>query len=283
MDSNNISVSMCVYGGDNAVYFDCAIESIINQTLKPKEIVLTVDGPIPDEIKNVITKYRTQLEDSSIILKVIHLKQNKGHGEARRICLQNCESEIVALMDADDLSEPFRFQKQIDYFNSHPDASVVGGQITEFISGKNPKDISNTAGVRTVPENDDKIKKYMKKRCPMNQVTVMFKKKDLDEVGGYIDWYCEEDYYLWIRLYLAGKIFGNVPDNLVNVRVGDEMYQRRGGVRYFQSEYRLQLFMLKNNIINPPEFIENVSMRFILQILLPNKMRGWVYKRFARN
>ena len=283
MDSNDISVSMCVYGGDNAVYFDCAIDSIINQTFKPKEIVLTVDGPIPDDINNVIKKYRTQLEQSSITFKVICLKQNKGHGEARRICLHNCEAEIVALMDADDLSVPFRFQKQIEYFNAHPDVSIVGGQITEFISASNPLDISNTAGVRKVPENDDKIKQYMKKRCPMNQVTVMFKKKDLDEVGGYIDWYCEEDYYLWIRLYLAGKKFGNVPDNLVNVRVGDEMYQRRGGVRYFLSEYKLQLLMLRNNIINIPQFIENVSMRFILQIIMPNNIRGWVYKRFARN
>ena len=78
----------------------------------------------------------------------------------------------------------------------------------------------------------------------MNQVTVMFRKADVAEVGGYIDWFCEEDYYLWIRLALSGKRFANVSDNLLNVRVGEEMYQRRGGWRYFRSEARLQRFML---------------------------------------
>ena len=116
----------------------------------------------------------------------------------------------------------------------------------------------------------------------MNQVSVMFRKKDIEAVGGYIDWYCEEDYYLWIRLCLAGYKFGNVPENLVNVRVGNEMYRRRGGIKYFRSEAGLQAYMLKKRLIHLPRFLINVSERLILQVLLPNRVRGFLFQKLAR-
>lgn len=275
------SVSMCVYGGDNAAHFDAALSSVIEQTLKPTEIVLTVDGPIPESIEAVIRKYQESL-DESIAFKVIRLEKNVGHGEARRVCFDNCSCDLIALMDADDLSVPDRFQRQIQYFADNPDVSVVGGYITEFITAVAPTDISQKAGSRIVPETDEDIKQYMKKRCPMNQVTVMFKKEDVAEVGGYIDWYCEEDYYLWIRLALAGRQFGNIPENLVDVRVGEEMYQRRGGWKYFKSEASLQRYMLSNSIISFPRYLVNICERLAVQVLMPNKVRGWVFQKLAR-
>lgn len=282
MERKDFSVSMCVYGKDNPDHFDAAIESVVNQTVKPKEIVLTVDGPIPDLIERVIHKYQSFLAGTDITFNVIRLEKNMGHGEARRICFDNCSCELIALMDADDLSVPTRFEKQISYVSDHPEVSVVGGNITEFITTDNPCDISKTAGNRIVPEKDEDIRQYMQRRCPMNQVTVMFKRADVTEVGGYIDWYCEEDYYLWIRLALAGKIFGNIPENLVNVRVGEEMYQRRGGVKYFCSEAKLQSYMLKKRLIGVPRYLINVGERLVLQVLMPNSVRGWVFRKLAR-
>ena len=69
---------------------------------------------------------------------------------------------------------------------------------------------------------------------------------------------------------LAGKRFANVPEDLVNVRVGDEMYRRRGGWRYFRSEAKLQGLMLE-------------KQRLALQVLMPNRLRGWVFRKFARS
>ena len=222
--NKQFSVSMCVYGGDNAKHFDVALNSVVNQTLPPTEIVLTVDGPVPDEIEQVISKYAAALADSNTAFKTIRLEKNMGHGEARRVCFENCSFEYIALMDADDISVPQRFEKQISVFEKNPELTIVGGYITEFVSNsENPTDISREAGSRIVPEHDVEIKQYMQKRCPMNQVTVMFRKDDVASVGGYIDWYCEEDYYLWIRLALAGKQFANILENLVNVRVGEEI------------------------------------------------------------
>lgn len=272
------SVSMCVYGGDNPEFFDVAIDSIVDQTVPPNEIVLTVDGPIPATIESVIEKYRNQLSGSQIQFQIVYLEKNLGHGEARRICFEHCSCDLIALMDADDLSVPDRFEKQLAVFEKNPDLSIVGGNIHEFIGTPD-----NCVGKRIVPETDGEIKVYMKKRCPMNQVTVMFRKADIAEVGGYIDWFCEEDYYLWIRLALAGKRFANVPENLVNVRVGEEMYQRRGGWKYFCSEAKLQGFMLKKSMIGLPRYFINVAQRLVLQVLMPNKLRGFIFQKFARS
>lgn len=267
------SVAICVYGGDNPEHFKLAVDSVLHQTVKPNEIVLVVDGPVPPSLESVIAEYE-QLS----CLRTIRLAENQGHGVARRTSLQNCSHEIVALMDADDISVPTRFEKQLAVLSDDPSLSIVGGNITEFVGFED-----HIIGSRNVPNEDAAIKKYLKTRCPMNQVTVMFRKEDVDKVGGYLDWYCEEDYYLWIRMCLAGMKFANIPEVLVNVRVGEEMYQRRGGLKYFRSERRLQKYMLKHKIINLPTYIINVGKRLVVQVLLPNRLRGWVFRKFARN
>ena len=267
------SVSMCVYSGDNAQWFEAAVQSILNQTRLPNEVVLVVDGPVPDELNAVILK----LEEKDNF-KAIRLEKNQGHGIARKTGLDNCTNEIVAIMDADDICAPTRFEKQIEAFRNYPDSDIVGGMITEFIDTPD-----NVVGKRIVPLEDTKIKEYMQRRCPMNLVTVMFKKSSIEKVGGFIDWYCEEDYYLWLRMALANMKFKNVDDVLVNVRVGKEMYQRRGGVKYFKSEVKLQKYMLDNKVIGFPRYLINVTERLILQVLMPNKVRSFIFQKLARS
>ncbi|MCI8726262.1 MAG: glycosyltransferase [Hungatella sp.] len=152
--------------------------------------------------------------------------------------------------------------------NNYRKIDVVGGQITEFIG--NPENIISK---RIVPEEDKEIKRYLKKRCPMNHVTVMFRKSAVEKAGGYLEWFCNEDYYLWIRMAMAGGIFVNVPETLVNVRIGDEMATRRGGWRYFISEARLQQYMLKNRQISLLRFFYNTAIRFGGEVIIPNKIR----------
>ena len=209
----------------------------------------------------------------NIELKTIYLPKNQGHGNARRISLNNCSNDLVALMDADDISLSHRFEKQLIAFAKNNKADIVGGQITEFIG-----EPTNIIGKRVVPERDSDIKLYMKKRCPMNQVSVMFKKKFYDRVGGYIDWFCEEDYYLWLRMAEANGIFANVPDILVNVRVGDDMSSRRGGWKYFLRETKLQNYMLKKKIISMPRYLYNVAIRFAGEVMVPNSVRTKLFK-----
>ena len=266
------SVSMCVYEKDNPEWFRVAVESILNQTSKPDEVVLVVDGPVGDNLKNVILEY-DQLE----CFKVIWLPENKGLGNARRIGVAACSNDLVAMMDSDDISVPNRFEKQLHLFEKDSALDIAGGLISEFIG-----EPGNVVAKRIVPTTDIEIKEYLKSRCPLNHVTVMCKKTSLDKVGGYLDWYANEDYYLWIRMVMANMKFANIPEVLVNVRIGEEMYQRRGGIRYFKSEAKLQKYMLDHKIIGFGTYLVNVAKRLIVQVLLPNRLRGWVFQKFAR-
>lgn len=276
MDNNKLkfSVSMCVYGKDNPTYFKQAIESIFNQTLLPDEIVLTVDGPVSQEIDDVID----WAEKTFKSFVVVRLEKNMGHGEARRRGLSNCTNDYVAIMDADDIAVNTRFENQIKFLMQHSEVDVLGGQISEFVD-----DIDNVVGKRIVPLSHNDVCEYMKKRCPFNQVTVIFKKSRVEEAGGYVDWYCDEDYYLWIRMYLAGCTFANIDENLVNVRVGKEMYARRGGRKYYKSEKNLFKYMYKHKIISWAAYQKAKFIRFVVQVLMTNRTRQWFFKKFARN
>jgi glycosyltransferase involved in cell wall biosynthesis len=273
----NFSVAICVYCKDNAKYFDDALQSLIEQSLLPNEIILVVDGPIEKNLQDIIKKFKTDCENYDTEFNVIYLEQNKGHGEARRISIENAKYNLIALMDADDLSRYDRFEKQIDIFTNNDELSVVGGQIME-ISHESKKNI----GMRVVPIENQKIKEYLKKRCPFNQMTVMFKKCDVLEAGNYVDFYHNEDYYLWVRMYLKDFKFYNLGDILVDVRVNEKFYDRRGGWKYFVSEFKLQKIMYKSNIISWMRFVFNALVRFALQVLLTNYVRGFIFKKLFR-
>lgn len=272
MITDIFSVAMCVYGKDDPQWFAGAVDSVLNQTVKPDEVVLVVDGPVPPALDAVIRGY-----EKLPVFKVLRLAENQGHGNARRVGLENCSHALVALMDADDLSLPDRFERQLARFQREPELSIVGGGIAEFIDEQ-----TNIVGYRTVSVTDEQIRNDLKKRCPFNQMTVMFRKADVMRAGGYLDWFCNEDYYLWVRMYLAGAKFANVPEVLVNVRVGRDMYRRRGGWKYFASEWKLQNYMLRNRVMGLGTYLVNVAKRFVVQVLLPNRLRGWVFRKFAR-
>ena len=210
--------------------------------------------------------------------RMIHLPTNQGHGVARRKSLETCSHGLVALMDADDISVPNRFEKQLRAFMTNPKVDIVGGQIVEFA-----EDPALTTGMRRVPLTDEELKKYLKKRCPFNQVSVMFKKETVEKAGGYQDWYCNEDYYLWARMVLKGAVFGNVPDTLVNVRTCNGMSARRGGWQYFKSETALQVFLWANNLIGWPRLVYNVLLRLGGEVLLPNSLRAFAYKLLRKH
>tara|TARA_B100001564_G_scaffold202994_1_gene170756 strand:+ start:3972 stop:4799 length:828 start_codon:yes stop_codon:yes gene_type:complete len=274
MSSIQFSVLMCVYKNDNSSYFKIALESILNQTIRPTEIILVIDGPIPKETRDIIND--TSLNNKEIF-NFIDLKENVGHGRAKNIGLEKCTNELVAIMDSDDVCTKDRFEKQILYYKQNPETSILGGLISEF-----NKNINNPLGKRVLPSTHSEIKRYLKMRCPMNHMTVMFKKSKVIEAGGYLDWHYNEDYYLWIRMYLSGAIFANLNDVIVHARVNDKFYLRRGGWRYFVSESKLQYYMFQKNIINIFRLTFNIKIRFFVQFVIPNKFREWLFLNFFR-
>ena len=257
------SVVTSVYKNDKPEYVKIALDSmLVNQTIKPAEVVLVVDGPIHLELTNLINEYQKKY---SSILHPIFLETNQGLGHALQVGVDHAKHEYIARMDSDDICLPTRFESQLSFM------------IEEFIDT-----ISNIVGKRVVPLYDNEIYHSLKYKCPFNHVAAMFKKTSIMHVGNYQDWHYNEDYYLWIRMELANCKFANLDQTLCYVRVGKEMYQRRGGWKYFKSEYGLQKYMLNHNLINSLTFIYNVIIRFIVQVLMPNRLRGWVFQKFAR-
>ena len=269
------SVATSVYKSDNPVFFDRALSSITElQTVMPNEVVLVVDGPVSEELNDVINKYGNLYD----FFNVIRLEKNGGLGNALKIAVENAKFDLIARMDSDDVSVPTRFEEQLKFFIKYPKVDIVGGNITEFIGEEN-----NIVGKRTVPTSNEEIREYMKKRCAFNHMSVMYRKHAVQSAGGYQDWFWNEDYYLWIRMWLNGAVFANTGTVLVNVRVGEEMYKRRGGDKYFTSEKQLQDYMLKHKMIDHGTYVSNITKRFIIQKAMPNSLRGWVFRTFARS
>lgn len=271
-----ISIISSVYKNDKPEFVKVALDSmLVHQSVKPDEIVLVQDGPVPEALSTVLAEYEAKYPK---IMHVIRLEKNGGLGNALKLGVENAKYDLCARMDSDDICLPNRFELQLAYLEAHPECDIVGGQMTEFIDTPD-----NIVGRREVPLDNDGIYEYMKNRCALNHVTVMFRKESVLKVGNYQDWFWNEDYYLWVRMMMAGCKFANIPDVAVNVRSGADQYARRGGKKYFDSEISIKKLMLKNGIISRKEYILNYVERFIIQLMLPNSVRGWVFRTFARS
>lgn len=271
----NFSVCTSVYKNDRPEYVRVALDSmLVNQSVKPAEIVLVQDGPVPDSLSSLLSEYETKYPQ---VMHIIRLEKNGGLGNALKLGVENARYDICARMDSDDICLPDRFEKQLAYLEAHPECDIVGGQMTEFIDTPD-----NIVGRREVPLTNEEIYEFMKSRCALNHVTVMFRKGAVLKAGNYQDWFWNEDYYLWVRMMMAGCKFANIPDVAVNVRSGADQYARRGGKKYFKSEIGIKKLMLENGMISKKEYLINYIERFIIQRLMPNSVRGWVFRTFAR-
>ncbi|MDQ1000806.1 glycosyltransferase involved in cell wall biosynthesis [Neobacillus niacini] len=267
------SVLMSVYYKENPDFFDKALESTINQTLKPNEIVIVLDGKLTTELYDLLDKYKTKFPG---LINTIQLEQNVGLGKALEFGINNCKYDLIARMDSDDICVPERFEKQINFMVKNPDVKVLGSWIGEF--EHDPEVIES---VRKVPVEYDEILKYAKTRSPLNHMTVVYWKNCVIEAGNYQTLLMNEDYYLWVRMLNKGFKMMNIPEILVLARAGSDMFKRRGGLRYIQSERQLQKTFLEMNFIDRKIFLFNIATRGLVR-LLPNSIRGFIYKTLLR-
>lgn len=263
---------MAVYKNDKTEHVELSLKSILNQSTPPNEIIVVIDGPVPDDLAFLLSDYSRVGK-----IRTIPLAKNAGLGNALCVAVSEAKYDIIARMDSDDIALPERFEKQLRCFEEDKELSIVGGSITEFI------DIpDNIVASRICPQSDMEIKKFMKFRCGFNHMSVMFKKEEVLKAGNYQNWHYNEDYYLWLRMMLHGCKFRNLEDILVNVRVGRDMYARRGGWKYFKSETLLQKYMWKQHIIGLPLFLYNVIGRFVIEVVMTNDMRAFVFQKLLR-
>jgi len=266
---------MSLYKNDVPEYLKTALYSVCDQTLKPSEIVIIGDGPVPAELETVVKDVDSAYPD--IAINYYPQPVNQGLGEALRLAVEKAQYDYLARMDSDDISLPDRFEKQMKCFDEDEALSVVGGMITEF---ENTPD--KIVDKRIVPLDDREIKSFMKSRCGVNHVTVILKKADILKAGNYSSRFRQEDYYLWARMMKAGCKFRNIPDVVVNVRSGSDQFARRGGFKYFKQHMEVFKYMYREGLISFPRLFYNFIVRGTVQLFFPNRLRTSVYQHMLR-
>lgn len=266
---------MSVYKNDSPVFLKLALESIYEkQTKKPDEIVVVFDGPISDELINVLNEFKCGKEE---IVKYYPQEENRGLGEALRIGSQYCTGDYIFRMDSDDISVDNRFEIQAKYVEEHPEIDVLGGDIAEFKKSLKEKKMRK----RVCFANHNEIVQMGKKRNPMNHVTVCIKKESLFKAGGYLPLRYVEDYYLWVRMIANGFTLQNINETFVFVRVGNGFTSRRGNKEQINSWKVIQDYMVQNHMINQHEAKKN--MNYIKAFVkMPSWIKNAVYKVFLR-
>ena len=266
------SVLMSVYYKENYKYLDESLKSIFNQTIKPDEVVLIEDGKLNDKLEETIIGYKQKYPE---ILKVVRYENNRGLGKALHDGILECSNEIIFRMDSDDICIENRFEKQLEIFKN-TDVDIVGTNIVEY-----DEEMKNVVSFKKVPESDIEIKKYVKKRNPINHMTVAYKKSAVINAGNYQDMLYFEDYYLWARMVKNNCKFYNVQENLVNARGGNDMIKRRGGKKYLKHIINFEKAIYKLGLINRFEYFINVIERSTVA-LIPNNVRFLFYKKTLR-
>lgn len=266
------SVLMSVYKNDKADWLEISILSMINQTIKPDEIILMIDGPIPDELEEKIN----EISQAYKLVKVYKNENNLGLGLTMQKGLELCKNDIVARMDSDDYSKPNRIEKELIMLEEN-NLDLVGSQVEEFID-----DINNVTSIHNVPVGETEILKYSKQRNPFCHPSVIFKKSKVLESGDYQDMKLCEDYYLWIRMLQNNCKMDNHPECLIRMRVSKDLYARRGGYKYFKSQKKLFKYMKKTKYIGIFTYLKVLFARFVIQVLMPNKLRQKFYEKKLR-
>ena len=267
-EQKKYSVLMSLYKKENPEYLRIAIDSMLNQTVAPDEIVLVEDGPLTDELYAVLDDYP--------ILHRIKNEKNLGLGLALNIGLKECRNELVARMDTDDCSKPERCEKQLQRFLEKPYLAIVGSHIDEFVD-----DISNVISQRIVPTTSEEIYKFAKKRSAFNHPTVMYSKTSVLENNGYADLKRNQDVDLFGRMQFNGYKAENIDEALLWFRSSDELAKRR---KSWQNTWSYIATIRKFWKMGYSSFTDYaiVGIAQTGMYLMPIKLQNYIYKNFLR-
>ncbi len=267
------SVLMSVYYRETPQYLEQSVESIFSQTVPTDDFVLVCDGPLTQELDDIIEKLTEKYAKN---MQVIRMEKNVGLGPALNEGLKHCKNDLIARMDSDDIAPDYRCELQLKKFLEDETLEIVGGAITEFEGSP-----ENVVSKKSMPETHNEIIKYAAKRCPFNHPTVMYRKKSVVGVGGYPEVPFHEDYALWANLLLNNANSYNLPDVLCNMRVDAGLYDRRGGFKYFVIAVKFRWYLYKIGFYNFFKML-CIDMVFFVVCLVPTSVRKKLYKMFLR-
>ncbi|MBQ6064331.1 MAG: glycosyltransferase [Prevotella sp.] len=267
---------MSVYHSEKAEYLDRSLRSVWDdQTLKPDQVVLIVDGPVGEDLWQVIKHWKEKLVN---VLCVIKNEKNIGLTKSLNKGLQYVTCTYIARADSDDISLPLRFERQLDYLERHPDLDILGGSIQEF----NEK--NECLNIRHYPLTHEQACKYILKASPLAHPSVMMRKKIFDEGLRYNEKYrTSQDVALWFDAMMAGYRISNLDEIILWFRHSSDVYKRRGHAKawnefkiYMKGIYRLKGFFTWNYIYPISRLVFRMMpdgiIRFVYQSNMRNRM-----------
>lgn len=271
LEKGEFSVLISIYISDSFECVKSAIDSVIDQSLPPSQLVIVLDGPVATQVRSFVFAIEQR---RSISCTVIELERNVGLGNALKLGIDACSFDLVARMDADDISVRSRFEQQITFLRQNPEVSVVGGNIIEF-------DSDTILGQRIVKRNSGEVSDMFRIRNGINHVTVMFRKADVLAAGSYRDFPSYEDYDLWIRMVNHSFLLANIDSVLVFVRAGDDMIKRRSGLHYLKKDFRFFWHLKQIEFINIGDLLKALLVRVPVR-MCPNLVGRLVYSRLRK-
>lgn len=266
----NYSVLLTVYEKEKPEYFKAALESIVNQTLKTDDFVIVADGPLTPELDSILEQYINEYP----YINLIRLDENRGSGYASQQGLKHIKNEILAKMDSDDISVLNRMEKELAKINEGYD--VVGGAIAEFSSDPNVIE-----SIKRLPEKQEDVIKFSYRRNPIANVTVMYKKSMIEQVGGYNDLVILEDYTLAVKLLQSGAKVINLQEVMVNVRSNKEQMIRRSNKMLYKNMKELRKYMLNTKYITKSQYFRYNFQTWAF-LATPPFLKRFLYKVFLR-
>lgn len=267
------SVLMSVYAKDKPEYLFAAVNSMLTQTVPPEQFVIVIDGPVLDELLQPVYEYQRYYVD---LFTIVPLEKNGGLGNALNEGLKHCRNELVARMDADDISLPERCEKELACFCEDETLDICGCNIDEFEG-----EPENVLTSRVVPSEYEQIKRFMRRRQAFNHPTVMFKKPAVIQAGGYLPIKRKEDFDLFSRMLAGGARAKNLGEHLYLYRVNRENYKRRKSRDNFRSALYVywRHWKRKGCLLTDLLVICSAEVFFFI---LPDGMMKWFSDNFLR-
>ncbi len=247
-----ISVIMSVYS-EPEVWIRQAIESILNQTYFDFEFIIINDKPYEDLNKRLLNEYSKK--DNRIL--IINNKENLGLTKSLNIALKKAKGTYIARMDADDISLPERFQKQVEFMDANLKIVACGTRIKTF-GGKFMKWKMETESIHL--RNHFLLCSPLS--TPLCHPAAMIRKETLDfyNIEYNESMKSAQDYDLWRRLLEVGELY-NLPHYLLNYRLSEHQVSalnkknQKNYARKVRRDYILHFFKQINVEYELPEII----------------------------
>lgn len=266
------SVLMSIYKKENPAFLIQSLDSILNQTVFPSEIVMVKDGLLTRELEAVLEEYDSKFPG---LFNFVSYDINHGLGYALHQGMLACSNEIVARMDTDDVARPDRMEKQLVAIESGLD--MVGSDVIEFVTSPD-----NPVAITDLPKGIDAIRSYSRRRNPFRHPSMTFRKSKVIEAGNYSPQFLYfEDWDLFNRMLACGCQADNLSEPLVAMRVSDDFYSRRGGVQYLKYAKAFKRAQLERGYFTKRDYICSYLPHAIV-CLMPNSIRALIYRVILR-